>query len=60
MFRHQLIEEHLLGPMAMIVKGTGVRTGIPIRFLGYAVLWDLILGASLELIEEGQIFLNNY
>jgi len=30
-FRHQLIEERLLGPMALIVKSTGVRTGVPCR-----------------------------
>ena len=27
--QHQLIEERLLGPMALIAKSTGVRTGIP-------------------------------
>jgi len=29
--RYQLIEECLLGPMALIVKSTGVRAGIPCR-----------------------------
>ncbi len=29
MFRHQLIEKRLLGPMVLISKSTGARTGIP-------------------------------
>jgi hypothetical protein len=29
--RHQLIEERLLGPMALIVKSAGARAGVPCR-----------------------------
>ena len=32
--RYQLIEERLLGPMALIVNSTGIRTGIPCRANG--------------------------
>jgi hypothetical protein len=32
--RHQLIEKRLFGPMALIVKSTGARTGIPCRANG--------------------------